>query len=212
MYCRYGLMADQREIRESVGATSDLSGNFCHVPRIVPDQLAPVMRVVSSKDRELTLMRWGFPNPSGASPVTEVRNTTGEWWRPWLEDPKNRCLIPATCFSMVDRDNPSTIKTWYPQDEGQALMWFAGIWRKWEGKRGSGNEAQCGPHLLFCFLTVNAGSSRLGEPTNPPVILLTQKDREMWLDAPLATALTLQRPLPHFRFRLQLTKAGEHEN
>jgi putative SOS response-associated peptidase YedK len=41
----------------------DLMGNFPGLPAIYPDTMAPVVRTASDGERELTMMRWGFPPP-----------------------------------------------------------------------------------------------------------------------------------------------------
>src|ERR1700730_2731092 len=50
-------------------------------------------------ERELTMMRWGFPPPPnlGNAPVTNVRNLKSPYWRGWLKA-LWRCLVPATSF------------------------------------------------------------------------------------------------------------------
>jgi putative SOS response-associated peptidase YedK len=201
MYHQYGLVAD-KHVLEAGGVNSDLIGNFCPMPRIIPDQLAPVARNVATKGRVLMMMRWGFPNPSSKNYVTEIRNTLGDWWKPWLQNPQNRCLVPATSFSTLDPDCPANSRTWYARNEAQSLMWIAGIWREWEGTRGSSDEAVTGRHQLFSLLTVNGGATiKPDGPANQPMLLMEEDDREMWLNAPLATALTLQRPMPDSHFR-----------
>src|ERR1019366_1616785 len=51
------------------------------------DKMAPVVRTAPDGVRELTMMRWGFPPPSKATPkpVTNVRHTNSNFWRPWLQ-------------------------------------------------------------------------------------------------------------------------------
>jgi putative SOS response-associated peptidase YedK len=95
----YSLTRTQDEIRRWFGATRDNAGNLPALPGIFPDQLAPVVRKDREGERELTLMRWGFPPlPNlGSQPVTNVRNVKSPYWRGWLK-PEFCCLVPATSF------------------------------------------------------------------------------------------------------------------
>jgi putative SOS response-associated peptidase YedK len=54
----------------------DLTGNLPVLPAVYPDTMAPVVRTAPDGERELILMRWGFPPPPerGKAPVTNVRN------------------------------------------------------------------------------------------------------------------------------------------
>jgi putative SOS response-associated peptidase YedK len=203
MYNEYGLAADQSAICDVVNAIRDLTGNLELMPAVFPDQLAPVARNAADNVRELTMMRWGFPNPVGQRPVTNIRNTWGTWWQPWLQNPAYRCLVPVTSFSAINTAKPPTaIKTWCARDETRPLMCFAGIWREWEGTRGGPNDQVTGKHLLFCFLTTGTTpSATFGDPSNTPVLLMDKDAREMWLNAPLDMALSLQRPPPEGSLR-----------
>jgi hypothetical protein len=70
--------------------------------RRFPDTLAPVVRTARDGERELTMMRWGFPRPPnlGNAPVTNVRNLKSPYWRGWLKA-EWRCLVPAASFCEI---------------------------------------------------------------------------------------------------------------
>ncbi len=110
----------------------DLAGNLPGLPAVYPDPMAPVVRTARDGERELTMMRWGFPPPPNLGrvpvPVTNVRNLKSSYWRGW---PKAewRCLVPV--------------------DESRPLFAFAGIWRLWSGER----KGEVAEHQLFAFLT-----------------------------------------------------------
>jgi putative SOS response-associated peptidase YedK len=53
-------------LRRITKAMRDTTGNLPPLPGIFPDQLVPVVRNMES-ERELTLMRWGFPPSHGAA-------------------------------------------------------------------------------------------------------------------------------------------------
>jgi putative SOS response-associated peptidase YedK len=48
-------------MRRLFRVTRDLTGNLPLFPAVFPDALAPVVRVAFDGERELSLMRWGFP-------------------------------------------------------------------------------------------------------------------------------------------------------
>ena len=64
----------------SNGHPAALAGNF-------PDTMVPVIRKAPDSERELTLMRWGFPPPPNLAkvPVTNVRDTASPYWRGRLD-------------------------------------------------------------------------------------------------------------------------------
>jgi putative SOS response-associated peptidase YedK len=86
-------------MRRAFRVMRDLTGNLPSLPAVFPDTLAPVVRTARDGERELSLMRWGFPPPPnlGNAPVTNVRNLKSSYWRGWLKA-EWRCLVPATSF------------------------------------------------------------------------------------------------------------------
>jgi putative SOS response-associated peptidase YedK len=150
------------------------------------------------------MMRWGFPPPTipGSKPrnpyPTNVRKTDSRYWRPYLTKPEHRCLVPVTSFAEPDnRQGGRSIWTWFAQDESRPLMFFAGIWREWEGDRGTKTVPDVGKHLVFSLMTTDAGPDvALIHPDATPVLLLDQDAREAWMNAPWEIAQDLQRPLP----------------
>ena len=118
------------------------------MPGVFPDAMAPVVRTARDGERELTMMRWGFPPPPnlGTVPVTNVRNLKSSYWRGWLKA-EWRCLVPATSFCEWTDTRPK-ITHWFALDESRPLFAFAGIWRLWTGER----KGETGEHQLFAFL------------------------------------------------------------
>jgi putative SOS response-associated peptidase YedK len=85
-------------------------------------------------------------------------------------------------------------------------MFFAGIWREWDGTRGTKAEPVTGKHLLFSFLTTDASEDVAPiHPDATPVLLLDESARNMWMTAPIEIALTLQRPPPKGSLRVVAT-------
>lgn len=186
---------NQAEIRSHFRVKHDRTGNLDQ-GHLFPDRLAPVIRRDGDGDRELLKMRWGFPSPQPAGPpVTNLREAAKPFWRPWLEV-GNRCVVPWTAFCEWTDELPKRRK-WFALSDDQPLAAFAGVWREWEGTRGTKADPQTGRHLLFTFLTT--APNDLVAPVHRkamPVILAGEEDVETWLTAPSATALTLQRPYP----------------
>ncbi len=156
---------------------------------VYPDREGIVVRAVDGEPI-VEAMRWGFPPPpKGNRPVTNVRNTKSSFWRPWLK-PEQRCLVPVEMFAEYGPETPKR-EHWFARKDGKP-MWFAGIWRPWEGERGTKANPVSGEHLLYSFLTCepNAVVKRI-HPKAMPVVL-EPKDCETWLNAPVEVALELQ--------------------
>lgn len=189
----------------------DHTGNLPPLPGIFPDQQAPIV-CNGAGGRELTMMRWSFPSPPGvpgSRPVTNVRNTGSSYWRAWMK-PAFRCLVPATAFCEYARSKPA-VPHWFALDEGRPLFAFAGLWRPWTGTRGIKADPIEGEHKLFAFLTCEPNA--IVGPIHPkamPVILSTQAECDAWLSAPIADALSLQRPLPDEK--LSIVARGQRQD
>jgi putative SOS response-associated peptidase YedK len=182
---------------------------------VYPNYLAPVVIDRDGK-RVVERLRWGMPAPllppkkSGAPPlagrpVTNVRDTRSGHWRPWLASSSvvvgkeqhkgGRCIVPASAFAEPDRNtsNP-VIFRWFQRADG-LLFFFAGIWREWQGDRGTKKAPDVGLHRLYAFLTTEPNG--IVKPIHDkamPVLLMTAEDVERWLAGTLEEALELQKP------------------
>lgn len=214
----YSVTKGQKAIIELVKAMRDLTGNMPSLPAIFPNGRAPVVRTAPDGVRELIMMRWGFPPPviPGSKPrnpyLTNVRNTDSKFWRTYLKNTANRCLVPVTSFAEPDNNQgPRSIWTWFAQDESRPLMFFAGIWREWEGDRGTKANPDVGKHTVFSFLTTDASQDVAPiHPDATPVCLFTEDEREMWMNAPWELARGLQKPPPPGA--LTVVAAGEKQD
>jgi putative SOS response-associated peptidase YedK len=214
----YAMTKGPAAIREATRAMRDTTGNLEPLPAIFPDYVAPVVRTGADGVRELVMMRWGFPPPSipGSKPrnpyLTNVRNTDSRYWGKWLKDPASRCLVPATSFAEPDNNQgPKSIWTWFARDESRPLMFFAGIWREWEGDRGTKAAPLPGKHLVFSFLTTDASHDVAPVHSDAtPVLLLDEDARERWMLAPWEEAGDLQVPPPPGA--LKIVAAGEKQD
>jgi putative SOS response-associated peptidase YedK len=187
----------QNDIRKA-GREREYYGfdEFSEIPLdIYPDRLAAVITQREDGGKEWRAMRWGFPPPPNVvgRPVTNVRNLDSPYWRSWLK-PEQRCLVPFTRFSEWTDSRPKKLVMFALPGEPMAM--FAGIWRNWEGVRGTKANPVSGAHVLFSFLT--CAPNGVVKPIHAkamPVILGTEEDQEAWLNAPLSAVPTLAQPL-----------------
>ena len=196
----YAMTSSQQAIRDLVRAMTDRTGNLPLLPGIFPDYHAPIVRN-QPEGRELTMARWGMPSPIFAlkgrncdSGVTNVRNVASPHWRRWL-GLESRCVVPFTSFSENEvLPNGSRPPIWFALNESRPLACFAGIWTRWTSVRKV-REGET-TNDLFAFLTTEP-NALVGafHPKAMPVILTTQEEIDLWMSAPVAEALKLQRPL-----------------
>ena len=89
-------------------------------------------------------------------------------------------------------------------------MFFAGIWREWEGDRGTIAHPSNGKHLVFSFLTTDASPDVAPiHPDATPVLLLNEAAREEWMNAPWEIARELLKPPPAGTLRIVRRDAKE---
>jgi putative SOS response-associated peptidase YedK len=186
-------------------AMRDRTGNQPPLPAIFPDQMAPVVGTSKEGLREMVTMRWGFPPAGGgARPVTNIRNLTSSYWRGWLEQPRFRCLVPATSFVEYTDATPK-VAHWFALGDERPLFCFAGLWRPWTGVRGK----EDGTHLLFGILTTEA--NELTKPVHAAAmpVILTGEDIETWMNGAVDEATALARPFPAERMKIVLSGPRE---
>lgn len=197
----YSMTKSQEAMRALAKVLRDKTGNLPPLPGIFPDYPAPIVRN-GPEGRELVMARWGMPSPAFAlegkkadKGVTNIRNTKSAHWRRWL-GPEHRCLVPFTSFSEPEEQpDGSRPPAWFAFSEDRPLAWFAGIWTNWTGTR----KVKEGPVTIdiFGFLTTEP-NREVGalHPKAMPVILTKADELDLWMAAPTAEALRLQRPLP----------------
>jgi putative SOS response-associated peptidase YedK len=192
----------QQAIIAFTRAMHDRTGNLPPMPAVFPDNAAPIVRNTVD-GRELTLARWGMPSPvfalkgRNSDPgVTNVRNIASPHWRRWL-GVESRCVVPFTSFSENETlPNGSKPPIWFALSEERPLAVFAGVhvtgWKS--ARRVKEGETT---NDLFAFLTTEP-NALVGtyHPKAMPVILTTQDEIDIWMDAPAPIAAQLQRPLP----------------
>ena len=210
----YSMTKSQAAVREAARAMSDHTGNLPPLPGIFPDYPAPIVRH-GHDGRELVMARWGMPSPQfvlegkRTDPgVTNIRNARSAHWRRWL-GPECRCVVPFTSFSESQRQADGRhAPVWFAFGESRPLAFFAGIWTRWTSVR----KLREGPveAELFGFLTTEPNAEvRAVHPKAMPAILTTAAEVDLWLEAPIAEAIALQRPLPDGALRIVAIGAKE---
>lgn len=203
----YSMIKGQAAIREIARVMKDETGNLAPLPGIFPDYKAPIVRR-NGTDRELVMARWGMPSPASVLKnrnsdigVTNVRNVGSRHWIRWL-GPDHRCLVPFTSFSENEKASDGTYPpVWFAFDESRPLSFFAGIWTQWTSVRKV-KEGET-TNDLYAFLTTEP-NQEVGaiHPKAMPVILTTQEEMDIWMEAPAEEALKLQRKLPDGALRI----------
>ncbi|MEN3791373.1 SOS response-associated peptidase [Fulvimarina sp. MAC3] len=198
----YSITKGQAAIREFAKAVSDTTGNLPSMPAVFPDTSAPIVRNGDGGGRELVLARWGMPSPKFVTKdrktdpgVPNIRNTKSAHWRRWL-GVEHRCLVPLTSFSEYETtEDGKKSPVWFAANDDRPLMAFAGLWTNWTSVRKV-KEGEINADL-FGFLTTEANA--IVKPVHPkamPVILRSEKEMDVWLNADWSEAAELQRPLP----------------
>ena len=100
-------------------------------------------------------------------------------------------------FAEPDRNTSKPVVfRWFQRADGLPFF-FAGIWREWEGDRGTKAKPNAGKQSLYSFLTTSPNG--IVEPIHNkamPMMLTTEADVDRWLDGTPEEALELQRPAP----------------
>ena len=185
----YSMTATVDEMRRLFGPFEGDTVNLPPFDEIYPGHQAPVLRRRDDGGLALDRMKWGFPGPpsAGSRPVTNVRNLDSPFWRGALNEPKRRCIVPATSFcEWTAEPDPATkrkAKVWFGLNAADPpLFAFAGIWRPGEG----------GPFMAFLTCAANQVVGAVHPKAMP--VMLRPADAARWLDSPRQDACALARP------------------
>lgn len=202
----YSMTKSREALVAYTRAMRDRTGNQPPLPAIFPDQLAPVVRTAKDGVREVVTMRWGFPPAGdGKRPVTNVRNLNSGYWRGWLDDPRFRCLVPATSF-VEYTDWAPKVAHWFALGAERPLFCFAGIWRPWTGVRGK----EEGEHQLYAILTTDANELTRPIHAQAMPVMLTGDTLETWMHGSATEARALATPFA--AEEMQVVLSGPRED
>lgn len=170
---------------------------FAQSDAIFPGYEAPVIRMASDGERELSVMNWGFVrHEKGKAPrrVTNVRDDkilTSPFWKPSFQ--KRRCLVPASSYCEPKGEKPATWH-WFTLtgETERPLFAFPGIWMHYNGPlRKDGDTAD---QDVFAFMTTEPNELTASiNHERMPVLLTSPTDFETWLSAPVDEAFALAR-------------------
>ena len=181
----YSMTATVDELRRIFGPFEGETSNLPRHDEIYPGYQAPVLRRRDDGGLKLEMMKWGFPGPAaaGSRAVTNVRNLASPFWRNALDEPKRRCIVPATSFCEWTGEVGRKTKVWFGLHKDEPpLFAFAGLWRPGEG----------GPFMAFLTCEANATVGAVHPKAMP--VMLRPADAGRWLDGPRADACELAQP------------------
>ena len=204
----YSMVSNQEAMRAFFKIARDITGNLGPMPGIYPDYAAPIVRNGAG--------RAGAGNGALGHAVAAVR-AGGEEDGPGRDQHPEHQIRPLAPLAGAGEPLRGAIHSfsepepqpdgrrppaWFAFDETRPLACFAGIWvPQWTSTR----KVKEGPVTadLFGFLTTEP-NAEVGaiHPKAMPVILTRPEEVDLWMSAPWAEALALQRPLPDGALRI----------
>jgi putative SOS response-associated peptidase YedK len=161
--------------------------------RFNPREFAPSSRnwIIRMEDgqRGIDVMTWDLLGGMAKYEITNVRDLAR--WRPRLERPEGRCLIPLTEFAewtperhnLGDGKRPLKGEMWFNVID-QPIFAVAGVWQPLGDKH--------------CFAMMTCDPNELVAPIHPKamITILHPEDHERWLTGSYDDVVALQRPYP----------------
>ncbi len=116
--------------------------------------------------------------------MTNIRNLDSGHWKRWTAV-EYRCLVPLTSFSENELlPNGSRPPIWFALDDSRPLAFFAGVWTNWTSVRKA-KEGEVTADIYAFLTTEPNGVVQPYHPKAMPVILTTEEERDVWMNAPL---------------------------
>lgn len=171
---------------------------FTPADAIFPGYEAPVIRLASDGDPELTVMNWGFMlEQKGKAPrrVTNVRDDKISGSPFWTSSfAQRRCLVPASSYCEPKGEKPATWHWFTVAGETERLLFaFPGIWMRYKGP-----VKKDGPPVdqdVFAFLTTEPNELTASiNHERMPVVLSQREEFHEWLYGSGSSGLSLARP------------------
>jgi putative SOS response-associated peptidase YedK len=200
---RYQNRAEKQEIAEAfrVARTSDADLRPSY--NVAPQTQQWVVRLDrDTRERELTLLRWGFvpffaKNPQIGYSTINARAETAAASPVFREAMKRRrCLVPATGFYEWQKLGKKATQPWNFELEDGGHFAFAGLWDRWR------DTASGGVLETYTILTTDPNEQVQPVHDRMPVIL-SPADYDRWLQ-PQDTErppVDLLRPFPAEKMR-----------
>lgn len=141
-----------------------------------PTDMRPVVRLDEGGEREVVLMRWGFPAQFGKDKKDRY-NVRGESVGLAYRDAfkSRRCLVPASGFYEWSGEKGSKIK-WRVTVRAESLFAFAGLWDWHQDPK----DPSAAPVQAFTIITTEPSDVLSDIHDRMPVIVM-QEDYEAWL-------------------------------
>jgi putative SOS response-associated peptidase YedK len=165
---------------------------------IAPTQMAPVIRSDrDSGERRLDLLRWGLipfwakDESIGSKMINARSETVAEKpaFRKLLE--RRRCVVPADAFyewkkpaKAKDKKQPFALRL-----SDDRAFGFAGLWDRWKGPE---DAPLAEPLESYTILTTSPNGIAKQVHDRMPVMLISSKQWDQWLDGSITDAAALQ--------------------
>ncbi|WDF05806.1 SOS response-associated peptidase [Shouchella hunanensis] len=168
-----------------------------------------VLTISDNKELKASLMGWGLipywaRHEGVGNKMAYARAETIETKRSFkflLQ--KNRCIIPASCFYKWRQTKNGTKHPYKIELLHQEIMAFAGLWDTWK-------NLETNQTIYSCTIIT---SSTSGLTLNRAPVLLTEGNRQAWLDSSITNQqqlMSLLKPIEKNSFILQ--KINHHNS
>lgn len=178
---RYTLYAPQSRLESHFEAAFKIDESLTENYNIAPGSHQPVVLNGKAREPGITMMRWGLipPFADDASIGFKMINARSETLseKPSFKKPfqRKRCLIPANGFFEWKKIEGSDRKLpFYIRLIHQELFAFAGLFERWEDKKGES---------VFSFTIITTEANSLLQPLHERMpVIVNPENYAFWLD------------------------------